>query len=476
MIYMKNEKAFGTNLEEEMMALVAEPRLVRRSRKMMSAWQASPALGFPDIFSNPSELEAAYRFFGNSSLDFETLIEPHAKKSIERCLRHEGEVLCVHDTSTFVFSGDRKGLGFVNKNNQGFLGHFALAVSHAPQGAAIPFGVVSGTTWVRSVSRKDKGVSQHKLRESKDCESLRWLDTIKDVESRFDGKKSLIHVMDREGDIYDNLSTMVAEGKRFVVRAMTNRKVDAEDKTYSLLFDALDGLPVRYREDVQVSARKGSRLPEQKKTYPSRKGRVAEVCVTATDVTLLRTRHTTKDFPTTAPIHVVHVFEPNPPKDQVPVEWILLSNEPIDSDEDIRKIVSIYRHRWIIEEFFKAIKTGCAFEKRQLETYHRLTNALAMTIPLAWEMLLLRTQSRENSSLKASEVLDPLRLQVLEVASQRAKRYILPPDPTLRDVAYAIAGLGGHLKRNGPPGWQTLRKGYERLLTLEEGWVMSRKT
>jgi hypothetical protein len=173
---------------------------------------------------------------------------------------------------------------------------------------------------------------------------------------------------------------------------------------------------------------------------------------------------------------MVHVFEPNPPKDQVPVEWILLSNEPIDSDEDIRKIVSIYRHRWIIEEFFKAIKTGCAFEKRQLETYHRLTNALAMTIPLAWEMLLLRTQSRENSSLKASEVLDPLRLQVLEVASQRAKRYILPPDPTLRDVAYAIAGLGGHLKRNGPPGWQTLRKGYERLLTLEEGWVMSRKT
>jgi hypothetical protein len=54
----------------------------------------------------------------------------------------------------------------------------------------------------------------------------------------------------------------------------------------------------------------------------------------------------------------------------------------------------------------------------------------------------------------------------------------LPQDPTLADVAYAIARLGGHLKRNGPPGWLTLQRGFEHLLILEEGaiWAMSINT
>jgi hypothetical protein len=459
-----------------MLHLAVEPRLAARSRKILDKWQPRPGLGFPDIFSNPSELEAAYRFFGNPRLNFKALLAPHTQQSIERCTRHDGDILCIHDTSAFVFSTEREGLGFINKNNRGFLGHFALAVSHAPQGAAIPFGVVSGHTWARTVSRKDKGIPQHELRSSPDCESHRWLNTVKDVQSRFAGQKSPIHVMDREGDIYDNLSAMVKDKQRFVIRAMTNRKIEAEDKAYPLLFDALDGLPMRYRETISVTPRKGSRLPDQKKAYPKRDGRTAEVCVAATEVTLLRTRHAPSNLPKTTSIYVVHVFEPSPPENESPVEWILLTNEPIGSDDDIRRVVGIYRQRWMIEEFFKAIKSGCAFEKRQLETYHRLTNVLAMTIPLAWEMLLLRTQSRENSNLKASGIMDPKRLLFLHAVSKDAKRYILPPDPTLTDVAYAIAGLGGHLKRNGPPGWQTLHRGYEKLLNMEQGWIiMSRE-
>jgi hypothetical protein len=38
----------------------------------------------------------------------------------------------------------------------------------------------------------------------------------------------------------------------------------------------------------------------------------------------------------------------------------------------------------------------------------------------------------------------------------------------------AIAKLGGHLKRNGDPGWITLGRGYERLLILEEGWKLAK--
>jgi hypothetical protein len=34
----------------------------------------------------------------------------------------------------------------------------------------------------------------------------------------------------------------------------------------------------------------------------------------------------------------------------------------------------------------------------------------------------------------------------------------------------AIAGLGGHLKSNGDPGWLVLGRGMHDLLLLELGW------
>jgi hypothetical protein len=66
-------------------------------------------------------------------------------------------------------------------------------------------------------------------------------------------------------------------------------------------------------------------------------------------------------------------------------------------------------------------------------------------------------------------VLTPTQLQVL----RRRYRKPLPAEPTARDVLLAVAAIGGHLKRNGEPGWQTLGAGYEKLLTLVEGWELA---
>jgi len=442
--------------------------LERRARAILESWQKNPGLGFPQIFEDRSELEGAYRFFSNPYLCFDQLLTPHIEKTVERVSRCKQEVLAIQDTSTFVFRGKRKGLGFINKNNSGFLGHFAFAVSFEQEAPAIPLGVLAGKTWVRTESRKNKDVPQHQLRDSDDCESHRWLQTTLEVEERFWGGVQVIHVQDREGDIYDSTSTMVDKGLRFVVRVKSNRCIESEDPEFHLLFDALDGLPIAYRDTVTVTTRAGSTLPDQKKTYPARKGRKAQVCVTATTVTVKRTRNSSAQYPPRTELNIVHVFEPEPPEGEEPVVWILMTKEPISTEVDIRRVVAIYRHRWIIEELFKATKTGCGFMKRQLGSYHALTNALAMTLPIAWSMLLLRCQCRTDQTLAAKQFIDPLRLQVLAAC---AKRYKLPEDPTLRDVAHSIAGMGGWLKRNGPPGWMTLMRGFERLLLLEEGWL-----
>jgi hypothetical protein len=164
-------------------------------------------------------------------------------------------------------------------------------------------------------------------------------------------------------------------------------------------------------------------------------------------------------------INVVRVWERSPPAGEPAVEWILYTTEPVQTNKHLFDVVEHYRSRWIIEEFFKALKSGCSIEKRQLESYHALSMALSMFIPIAWRLLLARSVSRATPTSPASVVATQLQLTLLR---QRLKS----PGHlrTAEQATYAIAKLGGHLKRNGPPGWQTLGRGFEALLLMEAGW------
>jgi len=141
----------------------------------------------------------------------------------------------------------------------------------------------------------------------------------------------------------------------------------------------------------------------------------------------------------------------------------------VDSEEQILEIVDCYRARWVIEEFFKALKSGCAIEKRQLESRESLENALGLMLPIAWGLLRLRSALRATPEASGHSLLTPIQLALLRTEG-RSK---LPNRPTVKQLVYAIAAMGGHLKRNGDPGWQTLARGYERLLTLTRGFTLA---
>ena len=89
-------------------------------------------------------------------------------------------------------------------------------------------------------------------------------------------------------------------------------------------------------------------------------------------------------------VNVVNVNEPAPPDGEAPVQWLLLTSEAVDSAEQVAAVVDAYRARWLIEEFFKALKTGCGFEARQLRTIRTLTNTLGILAVIAYRLLLLR--------------------------------------------------------------------------------------
>ena len=141
--------------------------------------------------------------------------------------------------------------------------------------------------------------------------------------------------------------------------------------------------------------------------------------------------------------------------------------------EQVLKIIDCYRGRWRIEEFFKALKTGCAFEKRQLESRQTLLNALALFIPVAWILLRLRTAARSDESIPAGAVLDPEQILVLRKASQVTHKLALPETPSAREAMLAIARFGGHLRSNGDPGWMVLGRGYQDLLMMVVGYRLA---
>ncbi len=465
-----------SKLSGELQGIELEPRLKKRAMKMIEEIQEEPSNSYPDIFDDSAELEGAYRFFRNGEVTFEKLVGPHIEQTRARCLEYK-EVVVIEDTTEFVFGGEirREGLHRVNTNDQGFLGHLALAVGIG-DGNRVPLGLLGAELYTRPDEKKKKAKkkSQHKRRQEADCESLRWGRMVAKVESIKGNDISAIHVMDREGDIYDLLSECITRPKfRFIIRASKNRKIISKEHEATLLFDALDGLPIRYDDIIHVSARAEKKQPDKRKRYPARREREAHIAITATPVTIQRTRNSATTYPEAITLNLVHAFEIDIPDGGDAIEWILLTNESIETTKELQKIVDLYRTRWMIEEFFKAIKTGCAFEERQLKTYHSLKNALGLMIPIAWEMLLLRAQAHQAKPLPAKKFMQPLRIEVLK---QLSVRYPLADNPSLHDAFLAIAGLGGHLKHNGLPGWITLRRGYEKLLFAEKIWILSRKT
>jgi hypothetical protein len=288
--------------------------------------------------------------------------------------------------------------------------------------------------------------------------------------------QSVVHIMDREADDYWLFHNLESNGQRFIIRARASgeRTRLLVDDDFRQLHEVVASLEMAIERDVKLSKRrkKGSEVHDG--IHPPRESRLTRLNIAARALTLKRPKRHPKQskarrastLAPTLPLNVVRVWEPTPPTGEKPVEWVLLTNDPIDNEEQILKIVDRYRARWTIEEYFKALKTGCAYESRQLADYESLANALAVFAPIACTLLDLRSEARRTPNAPAELVLTKAQLEVLRVMG----RGPLPEAPTQREALLAVAALGGHIKWNGDPGWQTLGSGYRELLTLTAGW------
>ena len=437
---------------------LGDERLNRRLGLLADRVAERPQESFPKALDD-AELEAAYRFFGNEQVSPEAILAPHFRQT---ALRAAGTspVLVVHDTTQFEFGGEakREGLGRLIRPGQGFFGHFSLAIG--ADGTRKPLGLLG----LETVFRLDKAIGhKHWTRSQRRGESDRWLRSVAAADALLDGKAKPIHVMDREADSYALLAALCEANSRFVIRSFQDRVLVGEEQAG--LRNAARAARVTLKREVPLSPRPAIPGPKGKR-HPARRYRIAKLSFAATSVEVPRTGESRTAQSASLRLNIIHVFERHQPRGQPAVEWFLLTNLPTTTAEEIAFAVDCYRGRWTIEEFFKALKTGCQYERRQLESAHSLLNALAILAPVAWRLLLLRHLARTDAKAPATAALPPTQLEVLRAVAKKPLRQ----HPTAREAMLAVAGLGGHLKSNGDPGWLVLGRGMHDLLLLELGW------
>ena len=154
---------------------------------------------------------------------------------------------------------------------------------------------------------------------------------------------------------------------------------------------------------------------------------------------------------------------------------MLLTNEPVHDADDAWCVVGWYERRWIIEEYHKAMKTGCQIEDIQFTAEERLQPAIALLSAVALTLLNLRDASRDEkaSTRRATELFSPEYVEVLSIWRYGKLRNEL----SVHDFFFALARLGGHQNRRGDhrPGWLVLWRGWTKLQCMLDGYLAGKR-
>jgi hypothetical protein len=457
--------------------VLPDKRLTERVRSFVaSAWEA-PAASLPKMLQDAAGLEGGYRLLSNERVTFEALQKAHGTRTARRA-EEAAAVVVVHDTTDIETAyAEPEEVGYLNTGRTGYRAHISLALCVQPNRPPRPLGVLSAEACfqTRPPGTKKKPMKAQAMVHSKDKAFLRWERGIEASAEALGDCESVVHVADREADSYSLFCKVLQLGHGCVFRLRNDRSArltddEALDDEWSLLSTIASELQGTFERTVPLSKRGDKGIVARAKTHPPREARGATLEYSAAAIELRRPRRLpADDFPESLHLSLVRVWEPTPPTGEKGVEWLLLTTETCKTPAEIMRVVDIYRSRWMIEDFFKALKTGCLLEERQLESRHALLNLLALFLPIAVHLLLLRTCARDTPDVPATDVLTPLQLTVLRHLSPRR----MPENPTAAQALWALAGLGGHIANNGWPGWQVLGRAFVDLARALRTWELA---
>jgi hypothetical protein len=431
-------------------ARLPDRRLKQRGASTLAAMAARPEASLPQACERWATTKGTYRFLSNERVEFAALERAFAAETASRC-EACGVLVLPQDTTYLNLPGPPEDVvGPAGGHGvPGALCHSTLAVT--PEGRVL--GLLDQQVWVRDWNERTKHKRKQRPIEAK--ESRKWLTGMAGARhalAEAGAKGRVIHVMDREGDIYEVFAAIREAGEGAVIRLVQPRRVD-------------DNGTLRSCGAAIARTRPLGRVAFERPRQPGKKARTVTMEVRAQTQTLAPVSKA-RQRPRLR-LNLLELQEVDAPDDEAPLQWRLWTTEDVKGLEQARRVIDYYRLRWRTEEFHYTLKSGCRIERLRLEALQRLRKAIVMYSAVAARIVELRDYARVAPQAPCTVVLSRLEWRTLHVLIHQQRCPHDQQPPSLRQATLWIGRLGGHLNRKGDgmPGVKTLWLGWQELMT-----------
>jgi hypothetical protein len=435
------------------MADLGDRRRTKRLTRVAARMAADPSASIPGQMGGWAEAKAAYRLLDADGVTFGTIAAPHWRRT-RAC--GPGLFLVLGDTTELDFGIHRQVPDLAPTGNGGGYGfhlHAALVVGAEDERIV---GLAGEQIHYRKPAPKGEDTSQ---RLKRDRESDVWGEVIDQV-----GPPAVatrwVHVLDRGADNFDVYCHCQRQRSEWVVRAsMLHRKVAGPGGVATTVRDLAAPSPEAGGYILRLRAR-----PKQ----PARRARLmVRFAAMTMPVPWNKSRYTRQVGATPVPMWLVVVAEVDCPPGVKPVAWVLHTSLPVASLEEAMRVISFHEKRWLVEEYFKALKSGCRVTERQLKTKGRLEALVGLLTVVAVRLLQLKAHARTEPDRPAVEIV-PLRYaNLLMIARGLSRATTMTAGRFFRELA-KLGGFPGR-KQDGEPGWITIWCGWDKLQLMMRG-------
>jgi hypothetical protein len=377
------------------------------------------------------------------------------------------DILAIQDSSELVFGGKEvraRGFGPIGRGGGtgGLLLHAVLAVDAAT-------GALLGAVDVNVRNREGGKVTPRASRQTAAKESQRWLDGMFSAAQVLREAARITVVADRESDIYEEFARRPAN-VHLLTRVAQDRRIEPETGKSASLFAFSDSLPEQARFMATIPA------------APGRKQRTAELALRYAPVLVRKPKNgAAPDMPNAVLLTLVDIRETTAPEQGEPIHWRLVTTHTVDSPAMARMMLDFYRRRWIIEDYFRTLKTaGFDIEAAEIEdpdAMARLVGAVSVTGVIVLQLVRARDGTTDQMLEEAFDPADQPLLEALSAKLEGKTQRQKNPHPkgTLAYASWVIARLGSWDGYYGKPGPKIMRLGLQDFQLIKYGHQLDPK-
>lgn len=379
-------------------------------------------------------------------------------------------MLCIQDTTEMNFFSqaqrikENSGLGRLDgaKPTLGFKMHSTLMLD-ASSSDILGFSDIK--LWHRPLDMPDRRQRNYQTLPIEQKESYKWIEAAIKSKERLSGARTITFIEDREGDIYEQLSSIAGNNIHYIIRSKANRNTVEGTKIWDLLARQREagGYTIKLATDHR-KGRKQSEIP-------------LKVRYAKTDITK-GSHKSSKIYPSSVPLTVIEAYE----ETQNGISWILLTTHPVKSFEDAYQIIEWYSQRWMIEQVHRVLKRkGFQIEDSELESgwaIRKLCILMLSALIRIFQMNLAYSEPEGGQPIE--EVFSDKEIRCLKLLNTKLEGKTLKlknaADPNrLKWATWIIARLGGWkgYDSQGPPGVIVLKRGLDKFSNIFFGWDLA---